>query len=464
MLHKNVKSILKKYATVIDISESKNQNPQQQQQQQSNEEQKNQRKDVDPSLISFNTIESIIKSCLYEHHDIPLVSSSNTPIRPTFGSSSSSRNATTTTSSGAESNNSPRPVMMVPASMRATTTSSSSASSSSPSSSSSQAHQSPHSIHSQNKVNVIVEQFIKVSPTQVLAIPNAILQSSVSSTFLGTRTIFGPNQRKQNQQQQQHGSHSVISIASTSPTSSRRTSNSYHFHTPSRPQSNSGSGSGSGSVPIIPSTPTASSSITAASNFSSYSSTKYSSDINSTDIPRLVSSTLSSLGLDIRGAVQSHIFFTGKASKIPGLQSKLLQDLRRHIAKTDQGATSPLYIAGTPSLGSWTGASVYLASLSWFFAQDENSNSNLNLNLNSGSGSGNHHRRRSSVANHSSFINNDSPALASASSTGLSGSIGSSSFSQSSVSNKSKLPGEINRDLYLLYGYHKLNPPFGLVV
>lgn len=95
-----------------------------------------------------------------------------------------------------------------------------------------------------------------------------------------------------------------------------------------------------------------------------------SADDDETDLPTLLSTVLSSLSMDIRGAAQSCIVFSGlAAAAIPGLPSQLLQATRQHIRKRDIAAASSVMAAS--SGGAWTGASLYMSSLAWYFAQDE---------------------------------------------------------------------------------------------
>lgn len=120
-------------------------------------------------------------------------------------------------------------------------------------------------------------------------------------------------------------------------------------------------------------------------------------DDDEQDLARLVSDVIFNLSMDVRGATQSTIVFVGGASAIPGLQSKVLQEIRRLLRKKDIAAASSVMAAR--SMGSWTGASLYLSSLGWYFAQDE----------------------------------------------------------------RIRLPGEISRDRYNSLGYHRTTTPFGMI-
>lgn len=120
-------------------------------------------------------------------------------------------------------------------------------------------------------------------------------------------------------------------------------------------------------------------------------------DDNELSIPLLISNVIEHLSHDVRGTTQSTIVFVGSATRIPGLQSKILSELRRILRKKD--ITSASSVMAAKSLGAWTGASLYMASLSWYFAQDD----------------------------------------------------------------RIVLPGEMSRERYTVLGYDKLTPPFGLI-
>lgn len=92
-------------------------------------------------------------------------------------------------------------------------------------------------------------------------------------------------------------------------------------------------------------------------------------DDDELDLATMISRVICSLSMDVRGSTQSTIIFVGGASTIPGLQSKVLQDTRSLLRKRDIAAASSVMAA--KSMGSWTGASLYMSSLAWFFAQDE---------------------------------------------------------------------------------------------
>lgn len=124
---------------------------------------------------------------------------------------------------------------------------------------------------------------------------------------------------------------------------------------------------------------------------------EYGNDDDEQDLARLVSDVIFNLSMDVRGATQSTIVFVGGASAIPGLQSKVLQEIRRLLRKKDIAAASS--VMAVRSMGAWTGASLYLSSLGWYFAQDE----------------------------------------------------------------RIRLPGELSRDRYMSLGYHRTTTPFGVI-
>lgn len=92
-------------------------------------------------------------------------------------------------------------------------------------------------------------------------------------------------------------------------------------------------------------------------------------DDDELDLASMIFKVICSLSMDVRGATQSTIVFVGGASQIPGLVSKVLQDTRSLLRKRDIAAASSVMAA--KSMGSWTGASLYMSSLAWYFAQDE---------------------------------------------------------------------------------------------
>lgn len=94
-------------------------------------------------------------------------------------------------------------------------------------------------------------------------------------------------------------------------------------------------------------------------------------DDDELDLPRMISQVILSLSMDIRGASQSTIIFVGSAATgTPGLPSKVLQETRARLRKRDTGPAASSVMAAR-SMGSWTGASLYMSSLAWYFAQDE---------------------------------------------------------------------------------------------
>lgn len=115
------------------------------------------------------------------------------------------------------------------------------------------------------------------------------------------------------------------------------------------------------------------------------------------DLATMISRVIFSLSMDVRGATQSTLIFVGAASRIPGLVSTVLQNARRLLRKRDIAAASSVMAAH--SMGSWTGASLYMSSLAWYFAQDE----------------------------------------------------------------RIRLPGELSRDRYATVGYQKSTAPFGVI-
>lgn len=370
-LHQEVERVIRKFGKVIlkeeislDVNESKDEHPK--------KEIRLKEYDVTDDEISFHLIDTIIENCLYEHKDSPLVTAktgtdsrpftypmdASTPSVPStpvvtstanFSSSSSSRNKQTT------------PILS-PDSRRV-----------------SAAFQSPAIYNKDEDQSNVIHQFIKLSSTKTLSVPNAILQACVSSTFFGASYLASsPSSRSYISRSASHSSH--------------LTSRSFSY---SHPHSQS---------------------TTTPSAAQSYQH----NDISSLPLPLLLSNLLTNLHLDLKASLQSHLVFSGSVSRVPGVKARLLQDTRRLVPKKDMyGSTSPLYISGTESLGAWTGASIYLEALSWYFV-------NEGVNLDS-----HHHRHQQSTV---------------------------------SVSLKTKLPGEITKEAYLAHGFHKINIPYGLVV
>lgn len=350
------------------------------------------------SEVTFSMTESIIKECLYEYKDSPLVNARRTANRPYTFSGQVFGN-TTSNAQG-------------PISPTATTTFFAPSSSRTsvphlPSTASSEAKA------SQDEKNT-VHQYIKISQTETLAIPNGVLQSTVSSTFFGS-PIYSSTLHSKSKHDRTSSSYSFSQVSVSGPGSTISTGeNDYNM-------GNSNTGGGGSS----------------SSNAKTHLSHEQLYDSSSLPLPTVISTLLTSLEVDLKAPLQSHLIFCGSSAQIPGLQARLLQDVRKLVPKNDKyGATSPLYIAGTKSLGAWTGASVYLEALSWYFVSEGMNNSYNHHH---------HHRHDQSQAQDQNEMEG----------THTSG---------GSVNSKTKLPGEITREAYLTFGFYRLNVPYGVVI
>lgn len=331
---------------------------------------------VSESEITFNMIESIIKECLYEHKDSPLVTARTDNSRPYTYSGPFFASAP-------KSQDSPN---FLESSRR--------------SSSQFQQESDAASDSKAQEEQTVVHQYIKLSATKTLAVPNLPLRSCVSSTFLGI---------------------SSVPASSTKPSLNkhkRRSSSYSQFST-----TLSGVDAASGSSPSF----------------------DHRHDSSSLPLPTLISKLLTSLELDLRALLQSHLVFCGSPSRIPGLQAKLLQDVRRIVPRIDRyGTTSPLYISGTQSLGAWTGASVYLEALSWYF-------------VNEGVDGADTYRAQQD----GNYVQSQNPDLVGDGGNGLDP-LGQTVPNAAGA--RTKLPGEITKEAYLTFGFYRLNVPYGVVV
>lgn len=338
--------------------------------------------------MDFNAVENIVTSCLYEHHDIPIVgkrSGKRTSFPPSMQMSSSSKSLSRNMIQQDRSSPSPQPnaspIMVVPKSMRTTATAESSGyyQPVSPDLNKSSDSHKPFFMsplhHQKQEADDTPEilQFFKINPHTVISISNTLLQHTVAATFLNKGGIYDDYDYYDQGNKNSSLSPSTVSMPFSRRDSTTTTSALSNVSTPSRYQ------------PTFDSRKT---------------NVNEDDDDNELDIPRLLTSVIKSLNYDVKGSAQSHIIFEGGASNIPGLKAKILQDVRKLVAKLDHSVTSPLYIAGTESLGAWVGMSLYLSSLAWFLAQDSHT----------------------------------------------------------------KLPGEMTREGYLTYGYDRLNPPYGIVL
>ncbi|KAK9468394.1 actin-domain-containing protein [Lipomyces arxii] len=93
-------------------------------------------------------------------------------------------------------------------------------------------------------------------------------------------------------------------------------------------------------------------------------------DTDSFAIPDLIVACLVKLGIDTRAAVLSRIIFVGGCSNVPGLKTRILQQVRAELTTESTAVHAyfvawnvhdPLRIKAIKSLGPWCGASLYIA-------------------------------------------------------------------------------------------------------